>query len=120
MKSDLKRSIPVKLNGQFSGLPSVVPFVAPGCSSQSSLLPLHRPLAKKNTRVPKKEHLYFSLLRSRSSHGHFPAFVVATAYAKPLPSFARHRAVFASAATYFFSGCSFAQPSTSLGTLTLK
>jgi hypothetical protein len=32
---------------------------------------------------------------------------------------ALHSAVFASTAPYFFSGCSFAQPSTSIGTLTL-
>lgn len=58
-------------HGQSSGLSSVVLFVPLGCSSQSCLLPFHRPLAKKNITTPKKEPLYFFLLRSQSPHVHF-------------------------------------------------
>jgi hypothetical protein len=58
-------------HGQSSGLSSVVLFVPLGCSSQSCLLPFHRPLANKKKSSQEKWQLFFSLLRSQSSHVHF-------------------------------------------------
>jgi hypothetical protein len=58
-------------HGQSSGLSSVVLFVPLGCSSRLKKPPFHRPLARKSITAPKKEPLYFSLLRSQSSHVHF-------------------------------------------------
>ena len=56
---------------QTSGLPSVASFVPLGCSSQSFLLPFHRPLATKKKSSSEKEQLFFCCLRSQSPHGRF-------------------------------------------------
>ena len=72
MKTVFRTTFRVQNNGkQTSGLSSVVLFVALGCSGQSFLLPLHRPLANKKKSSQEKWQLFFSLLRSQSSHVHF-------------------------------------------------
>lgn len=68
---------------------------------------------KEKYKSSEKRTLVFFFASFPVSTRSLPAFVVAAASAKPLPSFTRRKAVFASAATYFFSGCSLNQPSRS-------
>jgi len=101
-------------HGQSIGLPPVASLVPLGCSSQSFLLPFHRPLATKKKSSQEKWQLFFCCLRSQSPHGRFlrssgllhPQYRFIT-----LRCAALHSSSIASAAPCFFSGCSFAQPS---------
>jgi hypothetical protein len=112
LKSVFKRNnLQINNGRQTSGLPPVASFVPLGCSSQSFLLPFHRPLATKKKSSSEKRAALFLLSALPVSTRSLPAFVGATTSATPQPNQCQRYAVFASVAPYFFSGCSFAQPS---------
>jgi hypothetical protein len=113
----LKKQSANKQQKQKSGLPSVVPFVSLGCFGQSFLLPLRRPLAKKKTRAPKKEHLFFFFASFPVFTRSLPAFVGATTSARP-QNFVRSSLVLQSLhlPPLVLWRLLYRQPSTSIGT----